>query len=319
MKNILSLGLTFLISASLFGQIKELSRVLSKNKTVSDAMAGHPAISTCFADVNTRETLPPEFGEGKTYMLLDSLRPLTNGHFRLSPGFYEQTNLSYCLKAGTHGPSKGDVYGLAPVAGKMSDIVMAILFKSDLMWRTGKARIAGSALSQHDVQLLLWAIIAKADFESMSGRTKATAIALLTPDQLIKLNGGAIKSFTNLAEDKGWMRKPPLIRQIEESEQGLRRLYQGGTSNYEDFERLAVLAGMASEPQGVAYGTWFKHPNGYYVRYQPHGYPRTHTQIYVPESFIDGVDFYRTGFVATPTDSRQRLAQTDLPEGMARN
>src|SRR5688500_3497801 len=115
MKNIITFAIALFISFSLFGQLKGLTKALSKNKTVSNIMAGHPAISTCFADVNTRETLPPDFGEGKTYIDLKTLTPLANGHYMLKPGFYESLNLSYCLKAGTNGPAKGDAYGLAPL------------------------------------------------------------------------------------------------------------------------------------------------------------------------------------------------------------
>ena len=72
-----------------------------------------------------------------------------------------------------------------------------------------------------------------------------------------------------------------------------------------------MLAGISSEPQAVEFGTWFRHKDGYYLRYEPHGYSRTHIKIYVPEK--KEVKLKITGLVATPSDSRQRLAQTDLP------
>jgi hypothetical protein len=57
------------------------------------------------------------------------------------------------------------------------------------------------------VQLLLWAIIAKADFDDMKGRTKAVALVHLTPDRIVKLNGGAVKSIVNFASDSGWHKR----------------------------------------------------------------------------------------------------------------
>jgi hypothetical protein len=114
----------------------------------------------------------------------------------------------------------------------------------------------------------------------------------------------------NFASDKGWMEKPEWMRKMEEAEQSLRQMYKSANSTYEDFERLAVLAGMSNEPQPVAFGTWFKHKDGYYIRYEPQGYPRTHIRIYVPEKKT--VDLKITGVIATPSDSRQRLAQTDM-------
>ncbi|HEV7333456.1 MAG TPA: hypothetical protein VGN63_20645 [Flavisolibacter sp.] len=286
------------------------------NKVVSNVLEGKPAISTAFKDVDLKNTLPTSFGADKTYTPLSTLTRNSEGQYELRAGFYETTNLSYCLKAGTNGPAKGDAYGNAPIMGKMDDIVEAILLRSQDLWHgnaNGTAltnKLAGMVVSQKDVQLLLWAIIAKADFDDMQGKTKAVALALLSPEQIVKLNGGAVKSAVNFASDKGWMEKPALVRTIEEAEQSLRQLYKSTTSTYEDFERLAVLAGINNEPQPVEFGTWFQHKDGYYVRYEPQGYPRTHVKIYVPEK--QTVKLKLTGLIATPSDSRQRLAQTDM-------
>ena len=314
MRNLL---FTFLLCAcSQLSFSQGFLKKLGENKVVGSVLEGKPAISTAFKDVDLKNTLPPDFGADKTYTPLSSLTKNADGFYELRPGFYETTNLSYCLKAGTNGPAKGDAYGNAPILGKMDDIVEAILVRSQELWRsnaTGNAtvnKLSNMVVSQKDVQLLLWAIIAKADFDDMQGRTKAVALALLSPEQIVKLNGGAVKSVVNFASDKGWMEKPALVRTIEEAEQSLRQLYKSSTSTYEDFERLAVLAGLNNEPQPVAFGTWFKHKDGYYIRYEPQGYPRTHIKIYVPDN--KEVKLKITGVIATPSDSRQRLAQTDM-------
>ena len=288
---------------------------LGENKVVSDVLEGKPAISTSFKDVDLKNTMPPDFGANETYTSLSSLTKNEEGKYELASGFYETTNLSYCLKAGTNGPAKGDSYGNAPIKGKMDDIVEAILIKSQELWRNKASgnttnKLTSSFITQKDVQLLLWAIIAKADFDDMQNKTKSVALALLSPDQILKLNGGAVKSVVNFASDKGWMEKPALVRSIEEAEQSLRQLYKSSNSTYEDFERLAVLAGANTEPQPAAFGTWFKHEDGFYIRYEPHGYPRTHVKIYVPEK--KKIKLGITGVIATPSDSRQRLAQTDM-------
>jgi hypothetical protein len=137
---------------------------------------------------------------------------------------------------------------------------------------------------------------------------------LLTPQQLVKLNGGAIKTVANFADDNNIVHKPGIIETVERAEASIRSLYKSATATYEDFEKLAVLAGLASEPQPVNRGTWFKHKNGYYVAYYPSGYSRTTTRVYVPEN-AGTVTFTATGSVATPSDSRQRLAQTDISLG----
>lgn len=285
---------------------------LGKSKAVSNVLEGKPPISTSFKDVDLKNVLPADFGANATFTSLSTLTRNAEGFYELSSGFYETTNLSYCLKAGTNGPSKGDSYGNAPIKGKMDDVVEAILIKSQDLWksRANGTTVANQFISQKDVQLLLWAIIAKADFDEMQNKTKAVALALLSPEQIVKLNGGAVKTVANFASDKGWMEKPAFVRSIEEAEQSLRQLYKSSSSTYEDFERLAVLAGINNEPQPVEFGTWFRHEDGYYIRYEPHGYPRTHIKIYVPEK--KKVNLKITGVIATPSDSRQRLAQTDM-------
>lgn len=288
---------------------------LGKSKAVNNVLEGKPPISTSFKDVDLKATLPADFGADAKYIPLSTLLKNEEGLYQLSPGFYETTNLSYCLKAGTNGPSKGDSYGNAPILGKMDDIVETILLRSQELWRQNgkegaKGLLKSSFISQKDVQLLLWAIIARADFDDMQNKTKGVALALLSPEQIVKLNGGAVKTVANFASDKGWIEKPAFVRSIEEAEQSLRQLYKSSTSTYEDFERLAVLAGINPEPQPVEFGTWFKHKDGFYIRYEPQGYPRTHVKIYVPEN--KRVELKLTGVIATPSDSRQRLAQTDM-------
>ena len=180
---------------------------LGENKVVSDVLEGKPAISTGFKDVDLKNTMPPDFGANETYTSLSTLTKNGEGKYELSPGFYETTNLSYCLKAGTNGPAKGDSYGNAPIKGKMDDIVEAILIRSQELWRNKASgsttnKLTSSFITQRDVQLLLWAIIAKADFNDMQNKTKSVALALLSPEQILKLNGGAVKSVVNFASDK---------------------------------------------------------------------------------------------------------------------
>lgn len=298
-----------------------------ENKTVSGILEGKKPITTNFKDdVSLEGTLQPDFGQDKTYRNLHDMPQGLDGAYQLQPGFYELTNLSYCLKAGTHGPGQGDAYGLANLEGKMDDVVYAVIKRSQEVWRNkeqidiaqvqdrdNRGNIVETAfrITQRDVQVLLWAIIAKANFQNMQGRTKVVATMLLTPQQLVKLNGGAIKTVANFADDKNIVNKPGIVETVERAEASIRALYQNANATYEDFERLAVLAGLADEPQPVTRGTWFKHKNGYYVAYYPEGYSRTRTRVYVPEG-NGTVSFIATGSVATPSDARQRLAQTDI-------
>lgn len=67
----------------------------------------------------------------------------------LGPGYYRMTIQSYCLKAGTHGPTKGSGHLIAPIKGKLDNIVTNILTKS----------ADHPEIAQKDIQLLLWSII----------------------------------------------------------------------------------------------------------------------------------------------------------------
>jgi hypothetical protein len=99
-----------------------------------------------------------------------------------------------------------------------------------------------------------------------------------------------------------------------EAENNIRRLVETGVDSYEDFERYAILAGMApNDHSEVARGMWSLHPDGYYVRYLPEGYPRTRVQVYVPDS-KGQVTYNAIGSIACPANTgAQRLAQTNTP------
>jgi hypothetical protein len=332
MKHLCKLLLLIFITSSAFGQFKKLSDLgkgLGKGlkKPVSRLVEGNPPISTSFQDVNLEGTLEPTWGDAATYKPLISQPKNGNGEFVLEPGYYETRNLSYCLKMGTPPPSsmkgaKGSaVYGLGPLEGKMDDIVLAILQKSHQLWLGSNADSAGkksllntvanTGIAQKDVQVLLWAIIAGAEFTNLSARMKVVTSALLTPQQILKLNGGAVKTLTNFATDKGFLELPPIVQQIERARQEFRSMFNSGNYTFEQLEQIALPVLGVEENDPIPAGTWFKHPKGYYVRYKPEGYQRTVIQVYVPEGIR--ADFSATGTVATPTDSKQRLAQTDVP------
>ncbi len=293
-----------------------------KNKGIKSFMEGNPAISTNFKDVVMEGTMPPDFGADAIYVDLKKMSRNNEGYLLL-PGFYESTNFSYCLKAGTPGPNVSDGYGPAPLKGKMEDIVLAILENSQKRWAIKNAdsveknnllseAVKGAGkISQRDVQLLLWAIIAKVDFTNLAGRSKVVALAMLTPEEILKLSGGAFKGGSKFLMDKGIISKPAPVRLMEEAGEKLRSLYNKADATYEDFEQVAMLAGLSDQPQIAPNRTWFKHPKEcYYIRYEPQGYARTKIQIYVPPGCSNTL-FKATGYVATPDDSRQRLAQTD--------
>lgn len=308
MKKYLSLIVAVvLLHAISFCQFKGLKdRLLSDKNPVAGLLKKPSPITTNFKDdVKMAGSLPETFGNDKTYVALYKMPAAPDGGFMLCPGFYEMENMSYCLKAGTHGPSQGDGYMYAPTKGKMDDIVNAILINY---------ASKHPELAQRDVQMLLWAIIARAKFKNLSGKLKVVSGLLLTPEQLVKLNGGYVETLGGEALNKGLVDVPPAVQKVMEAENNIRRLVETGVDSYEDFERFAILAGMApNDNSEVVRGMWSLHPDGFYVRYFPSGYSRTKTQVYVPDT-KGKVVYNAIGTIACPANTgAQRLAQTNTP------
>lgn len=266
------------------------------------------AISTSFKDVSKYGFKPPSFTEGQQAQPLYLLPKAPGGGFKLCAGFYEITNKSYCLHAGTRGPSSGDGYMLAPVLGPKRDVVILILKNAE----------KHPEVTQHNIQMLLWAIVARTKFADFNNQIKLTATVLLSPNDLLKLEGGALGILPASVMDKAKNQLPPTVQNVFDAENNIRRLAASGTSSYEEMERYAVLAGIAPTPDPeVPSGIWSLHPDGYYIRFFPHGYSITRVQIYVPKEVVDAnpnlVYDAPTGIACPANIGAQRLAQTNEP------
>jgi hypothetical protein len=236
---------------------------------------------------------------------LMTLQRTPNGGFVLQPGYYSLQDQSYCLKAGTHGPGGGDGYLYAPPKGPAEDAVMTIVRNS----------VNRPEIHQHEIQSLLWAIIARAKFEDLAPNLKSTASKLLTPRQLANLNRSAMDVLTAPEMQKLIDKAPPLLRQIAEAEQQLRQMLTNPNTTFAEMERVAVLAGVAPRGEGskdVPSGRWSIHPDGYYVRYLPSGYSSTRVEIWVPQGSPSvGKEFDPATHIAVPGNTaRQRLIQS---------
>ncbi|GAA4205928.1 hypothetical protein GCM10022289_26160 [Pedobacter jeongneungensis] len=267
------------------------------------------AITTSFEDVSREGERMPDF---ITALKLKA-QPLyllpknPEGGFVLCDGLYEMTNKSYCLKAGTFAPSKGDGYMFAPVLGPKEEIVVSIL----------KSAEKHPEVEQHDIQALLWTIIAKTKFADYNGQVKVTAIKLLTTKQLTQLEGGALGVLPFDVMEKAKDQLPSGVRAVFEAENNIRQLVASGNYTYADLEKYAIVAGMAPPRSDVPSGIWTKHPDGYYVRYFPSGYSITKVQVYVPKELLANgtkLIYDAAGDIACPANTgSQRLAQTNEP------
>lgn len=269
-----------------------------------NVLAGDPPISTSikdatFGDPNHDNFQPP------AAQSLASLPRNDKGGFKLAAGYYTMLAQSYCLHAGTHGPSQGDGYLYAPVKGSAREAVISILQNVN----------DHPEIEQRDVQLLLWAIVARAKFEDLDTNLKFVASQLLSTKQLATLNRSALSvlSSPELSRLTGGLPGP--LRTIVEAESKMRNMFSGGPVNYGQMETLAVLAGVAPMGEGsvgVPATRWSKHPDGYWVRYRPNGYTNTNVEIYVEQGSkaVGKVYDPATAIAAPGNTARQRLAQS---------
>lgn len=265
---------------------------------------GTPPVSTniadaTFGDPSKDRWTPP----GRPQPMTNLTRSATGG-FVLTAGFHEYRAQSYCLHAGTHGPGGGDAYLYAPVLGSAREAVTSILQNS----------VAHPEIAQHDIQVLLWAIVARAKVEDMEPRMQLIAAQLLSRRQLASLNRSAL-SVLNNSQLQSLVGMPPLVRQVLTAESDMRRLVTVPGTAFADLERVAVLGGMAPRGEGsidVPATRWSRHPDGYWVRYTPSGYSNTLVQVWVePGSVAVGRVFDPGTQIAVPANTaRQRLAQS---------
>lgn len=266
-----------------------------------------PPITTSLPDAKWGKADMDNFTPREAKRSIIELQRTPNGGFVLQPGYWHGSTQSYCLKAGTHGPGGGDGYLFGPTKGPAEDAVITIVRNS----------VNHPEIHQHDIQVLLWAIIAHAKFEDLQPSIKATASRLLTPRQLSNLNRGGLDVLTDNQIATTFARQAPLLRQVLEAEARLRSMLTSSGTTFADLERVAVLSTGINVPLGegsreVPSGRWSLHPDGYYVRYIPSGYSRTELEIWVPQgSPAVGKEFDPATHIAVPGNTaRQRLIQS---------
>ena len=290
----------------------------------NDVIKQPQPISTGFANAAKTQVLPDDFGNDRQARNLSELRRTANGAFILRPGFYETYCKSFCLHAGTLAPSKGDGYLYAPLLGTRSNIIHSILSKS----------AQNPSIKQTDVQYLIWAILARANFKQLSPELRIVAAQLLNTKELFELNGGILGVVPDklMAEWKKNLSAP--LQQALDAENKIRAMFASGLSTYQACQDLAIIPGNAlvDNPE-YKRGRWSHHPDGYYIRFFPEGYQRTKVQVYfLPPSgsstIITNVSFTNThvraaairpvidlsSIVAVPANTgAQRLALSPPP------
>ncbi|TCP36007.1 hypothetical protein [Sphingomonas sp. BK235] len=259
-------------------------------------------ISTSLADARWADPSQDDFTPPVPKRALTELQRTATGGFVLQPGYYSFHDQSYCLHAGTHGPGGGDGYLYAPPLGAAKDAVITIVRNS----------VQHPEIAQHDIQTLLWAIVARARLEDLSTEHKAIAARLLPARQLAALNRSLLDM---VAEGPVADNLPRELRQAMQAEADLRRMLVTPGTSFGELERVAVLAGAAPRGAGsldVPARRWSHHPDGYWVRYLPASYTNTLVELWVPEGAPGvGREYDPATHIAVPGNTaRQRLIQS---------
>jgi hypothetical protein len=258
-----------------------------------------PVITTSIEDAKYEEKSMDNLNP-TSFIPMNHMPRTENGGFLLLDGVYELDVQSYCLRAGTHAPRAGGPgYIYAPLKGEKDDIVLHILQRS---W-------SHPEVSQEDIQCLIWGIIARTDLKEMPEAEQKAAEILLSKDECKALSEGVIgevseEVFERIIEDL-----PGPIQKVLEAERNIReKMTSGEDIAYEELEQHAILPGVEPSEllvREIPSGRWSKHPDGYFVRFFPEGYPHTRIEIYVPKSAL------KTG------NPHTQLAYADPPQYVA--
>ena len=194
----------------------------------------------------------------------------TAASFNLPPGYYRFTIQSYCLHAGTWGPTQGDGYLLAPLKGDRAELIRAILQRS----------VQHPNIAQQDVQRLIWSIEAGAKFTDFSRDFQVRVQPLLTPGEIAAMS-------VDIGEAKSVLGRfiPGGARRALDIYSDMRQRVTDAQTSYQQLEQLAVRTGVAPEGKGsrtVNPGNWSYAGDNFYVRTFPEGYPTTVIEILLP-------------------------------------
>lgn len=149
--------------------------------SLEQLLRGEPPITTSLNDAVTEEPFLDDFNP-RLFTPISALSVGPNQGYLLRPGLFAFEAQSYCLNAGSYAPGKGDGYLYAPLKGSRAGVLASLLRRSR----------DHPEIAQHDIQALIWAILARSRLSDMPPRMLAVATQLLTPQELFEVNSGAL-------------------------------------------------------------------------------------------------------------------------------
>lgn len=322
-----NLCLSFVLILFLFGSfnifswpnIPKIPEVPGITDKIADKIPGldkilksDPPVTTNLKDAITEVSILDDYVPASLdFLWMGDLPRSKKGAFKLErPGLFEFTAQSYCLKAGTYSPGQGNGYLYAPLKGPQGDIVGNVL----------KNSYEHPEIKQRDVQVLLWAIIARTKLSDMSRDKQLTASKLLTPKEIFELNGGALGLIPEDKKQEAFDKVPEEVKTVLEAEAKLRAKLTSIETKYEDLEKIAVLSGKVptgKDSRPVPSGRWSYHEDGYFIRFFPAGYSQDKIQISIPPKITIKKD--SKGRIVSLSDDEGNLIEVEYDEASSMN
>jgi hypothetical protein len=281
------------------------------NKLIAKFEKGQP-ISTTFDDAIYEADFLGNFEPNENeYRPLDIQPKAEKVGYKLQSGFYTLNARSFCLRGYTYGPSKGDGHLYAPLKGKKADFVQSII----------EHFAAKPEVPQQDVQVLIWAIIAGADMNTLGEQHSKTLNSLFTTKELLDLTAKGWADEYVDSQITEWKKSllgktPAKLQELLDADEKIRSMVKGNKS-FQEIEKVAIIAGVAPRDmiREVSKGRWSYHPDGYFVRFFPNGYPQTRVDVYVP--YKDAVQTDASGkAVGLNVDAKESKEVIFNPSGM---
>ena len=198
----------------------------------------------------------------------------STGSFILQPGLWEGTFESYCLRPATWAPGAGDGYLWARMKGARANAIGAIL----------RGSVAHPNVPRGDIQMLLWAILSRTRVSDMPPKLQAAARVLLPASEISAVNANGYQVLDAASRTQLFRDISGPLRQVLDIESDLLYQFSRGNANYEQIEKIAILAGAppAENRNEIKRGQWSRHPGGYFIRYYPNSFAEMRMQVLVP-------------------------------------
>lgn len=196
-------------------------------------------------------------------------------NYDLPPGHYQFDFKSFCVRGYTYGPTEGMGFLNNKWSGSKVDFLKEILHRYN----------AKPEVDQKDIQLLVWAVIARVKPQDMKGGARDALLALFGKDGEKMMAKGALDFLSEKVTKDLFAKVDSKTRPFYEYDNKMRGMFYRANVPYSEFEKLAVLPAPPDAPKTqIPANRWQLDPAGYLFRVTSTGYSKIRMQVVVPRS-----------------------------------